>query len=1079
MKWHRLRRLVFGVLFCLYSGASAGAQSLDWVTQATGATSANGSSFDDGTAIAVDSLGNSYITGTFRIVATFGRGEPNETVLTARGSQDIFVAKFAPDGSLLWARGAGDGGFFQNFAYGIAIDPAGNSYVTGWFGSGPGQFGNNVVTSDPGAFVAKYDPAGTPMWATTLDPTSWTWDIAVDASGNSYVAGATPEPVNGIGLMTFWKVSAQGAKQWTRQVIGVYGGEAIAIAADPTGNLSVTGRVVGGTATFGPGQPNATNVTDTVGGQLFVARYDASGTLIWVRQSPDPIGFGSGQAIATDTAGNSYLLATGITVLGQGEPNETAVNNAFVAKYDSLGNLAWARNVAPPIGQVSGLFGIAHSAAGHIYITGTVFQGVIFIEKYGVDGGLLWMQRLAGVVTDVVAFQSSGISVDGAGNPYVVGTFSGTVRFAPFEPNETFLSTPSGSGDFDVFVSKSLGDTTGQNQPPIAANQQLTTPEDTPLAIVLTATDPEGDPLSYSIVAPPAHGVLSGTLPNLTYTPNPNFHGQDSFTFRASDGTNFSNTATVTITVTPVNDAPVANSQALTTPAGTPIAITLTGQDTDGDRLTFVMATGPSHGTLSGTAPSLTYTPAPNYVGPDSFTFTAHDGTIPSAPATVSIEIGLGAIGCGTLTSGRIAVAGEVDRYSFVGQAGQLISLALASTGGFSANPASTSAELVLVAPSGTTAGVLRTNSQSNFRLLENGTYIVRVAAANRTRTGSYHLNFECFGPVSPDAVSIGCGTLASGQILAAGQVDLLTLSGQAGQLISLALASTAGFSANPASTSVELTLFAPSGAALGVLRSNSQANIRLLESGTHIIRVSAANLSRTGSYNVNLECVVPASPDAVPIACGTLASGQILAAGEVDLYALSGQAGDLISLALASTGGFSANPASTSAELTVFAPSGAAVGVLRSNSQTNIRLAESGTHVIRVSAANLSRTGSYNVNVECVVPVSPDAMPIACGTSASGQIGAAGEVDLHTLSGQAGQVISLALASTGGFSANPASTSAELTLFAPSGAAVRVLRSNSQANITLPEDGTYVVRVSAANLFRLGSYRVTLGCPT
>ena len=207
------------------------------------------------------------------------------------------------------------------------------------------------------------------------------WDIAVDASGNSYVAGVDSEPLQGLGLITFWKVDTGGTKQWTRLVTGVYGGEAVGIAADPSGNMSVTGKVQAGTATFGAGEPNQTEVTDTVGAQLYVARYDASGNLIWVRQSPDQIGFGYGTAISTDAAGNSYVLGGGNTVLGLGEPNETAVTNAFVAKYHSLGHLAWATNVAPPIGQISGLFGIAHSAAGHTYITGTVSLGVIFIEK--------------------------------------------------------------------------------------------------------------------------------------------------------------------------------------------------------------------------------------------------------------------------------------------------------------------------------------------------------------------------------------------------------------------------------------------------------------------------------------------------------------------------------------------------------------------------------------------------------------------------------------------------------------------------------------------------------------------------
>ena len=88
-----------------------------------------------------------------------------------------------------------------------------------------------------------------------------------------------------------------------------------------------------------------------------------------------------------------------------------------------------------------------------------------------------------------------------------------------------------------------------------------TTDEDTPKAITLTATDVDGATLTYAIVDAPAHGTLSGTAPALTYTPAANYNGPDSFTFKANDGTADSNVATVSITVTAVNDAPVASDE--------------------------------------------------------------------------------------------------------------------------------------------------------------------------------------------------------------------------------------------------------------------------------------------------------------------------------------------------------------------------------------------------------------------------------------------------------------------------------------------------------------------------------------
>src|SRR5207302_1900217 len=177
------------------------------------------------------------------------------------------------------------------------------------------------------------------------------------------------------------------------------------------------------------------------------------------------------------------------------------------------------------------------------------------------------------------------------------------------------------------------------NHAPVANGQTVTTAEDTAKAIVLTATDADGDALTFSIVAGPLHGALSGVAPNVTYTPAANYNGADSFTFKANDGTVDSSAATVSLTVTAVNDAPVATAQRVTTEEDTAKAIGLTASDVDGDTLTYAVVTAPAHGTLSGVAPNLTYTPAAGYNGPDSFTFKANDGTVDSAAATVSLTV--------------------------------------------------------------------------------------------------------------------------------------------------------------------------------------------------------------------------------------------------------------------------------------------------------------------------------------------------------------------------------------------------------------------------------------------------------
>jgi hypothetical protein len=182
------------------------------------------------------------------------------------------------------------------------------------------------------------------------------------------------------------------------------------------------------------------------------------------------------------------------------------------------------------------------------------------------------------------------------------------------------------------------------NDAPTVNSFALQSPEDSPLNVVLPAWDIEGDPISFPVISTPVHGVLSGTPPNLTYTPNANFVGTDTFTFRASDGMATSAVGSVTIFVTPLNDAPVAfNSTVASVEDDFWTPIVLSGADADGDPLTYTIQTSPAHGTLTRSSFFVSnlwrYRPAPNYNGPDSFTFTVSDGTLSSLPATVTINV--------------------------------------------------------------------------------------------------------------------------------------------------------------------------------------------------------------------------------------------------------------------------------------------------------------------------------------------------------------------------------------------------------------------------------------------------------
>jgi hypothetical protein len=177
------------------------------------------------------------------------------------------------------------------------------------------------------------------------------------------------------------------------------------------------------------------------------------------------------------------------------------------------------------------------------------------------------------------------------------------------------------------------------NDIPVAEAQSLVTDEDTPLAIVLSGSDVDGDALNYTLVTTPAHGTLGGIAPTLTYTPAAGYSGADSFSFVVDDGQATSEAALVEIAVNAVNQAPLAEAQSLVAFSGRPLEIVLSGSDPDGDPLTYTISLNPEHGTLSGTGPDLIYTPDPGYVGADSFTFTVSDGELVSPEAAVSIEV--------------------------------------------------------------------------------------------------------------------------------------------------------------------------------------------------------------------------------------------------------------------------------------------------------------------------------------------------------------------------------------------------------------------------------------------------------
>ncbi|RYF78847.1 MAG: tandem-95 repeat protein, partial [Comamonadaceae bacterium] len=265
--------------------------------------------------------------------------------------------------------------------------------------------------------------------------------------------------------------------------------------------------------------------------------------------------------------------------------------------------------------------------------------------------------------TDVnvpVAGQVTASDPDGDVLSYAVAMppAHGTVALDPETGAYTYTPADgySGSDSFQLVVSDGKGGTVTVtvpvtidaapqpgNQNPSATAPALTTPEDSPIDGKVTGTDPDGDALTYAVGQPPVHGVvtLNPTTGTYTYTPAANYHGNDSFSVVVSDGRGGSVTVSVPVTVTPVNDAPVAPNQNLTVAEDTPLSGQVGGSDVDGDALSYALNTGPVNGsvTLNPNSGQFTYTPNANFHGTDSFIVTVSDGRGGTVNSTITIGV--------------------------------------------------------------------------------------------------------------------------------------------------------------------------------------------------------------------------------------------------------------------------------------------------------------------------------------------------------------------------------------------------------------------------------------------------------
>ena len=180
---------------------------------------------------------------------------------------------------------------------------------------------------------------------------------------------------------------------------------------------------------------------------------------------------------------------------------------------------------------------------------------------------------------------------------------------------------------------------TNVNDSPITENLEVLINEDEEISIQLIGLDNDGDTITYEIIQEPTNGSVSIVSEQAIYTPNLNFNGNDTFVYRASDGTLFSNESTVSLTISPSQDSPVAENMNISLSEDELVTFSLDASDPDSDEIILSIIESPTHGTITVEELTVSYTPEANYFGLDSLTYKVEDPLMATDMGVVSFNI--------------------------------------------------------------------------------------------------------------------------------------------------------------------------------------------------------------------------------------------------------------------------------------------------------------------------------------------------------------------------------------------------------------------------------------------------------
>jgi len=402
---------------CTSSSSSSSTTSTDNTTTSFGIKQLGTSSSDFGKDVTTDSSGNIYVTGD-----TLGDLDGN----TNSGSNDIFLVKYDSTGTKQWTKQLGTSGY--DYGQGVTTDSSDNIYVTGYT---TGGLDGNTNSGGKDIFLVKYNSSGTKRWTKQLGTSSGDESgqgVTTDSLDNIYVTGDTLGDLDGnisSGYSDIFlvKYNSSGTKQWTKQLGTSSGDEGNGVSTDLSDNIYVFGTTYGG----------LDGNTNSGGRDIFLVKYNSSGTKQWTKQLGTPLS-DFGKDVTTDSSGNIYV--TGSTNGGlDGNTNScstcgsTRYYDIILIKYNSSGTKQWTKQ----LGNTSDDFGkdVTTDSSGNIYVIGDNYESLsggldgnnnsgsydIVLIKYNSSGTKQWTKQLGTSGNDY----GQGVTTDSSDNIYMTG----------------------------------------------------------------------------------------------------------------------------------------------------------------------------------------------------------------------------------------------------------------------------------------------------------------------------------------------------------------------------------------------------------------------------------------------------------------------------------------------------------------------------------------------------------------------------------------------------------------------------------------------------------------------------------